>query len=141
MAHSIILEGPFRAHDEGAGVWRLQAEPPRGVRVYLVGVAGTPPAGSAQPASAISLEWHSGGVRLSSHPPPAGAAKAGPVGGQQTSFDARQALVHEPLPALYESLPLQRLDRRARRFWARVFLLVRLPGGRALLNQWARRRR
>jgi hypothetical protein len=91
--------------------------------------------------SAITLEWHSGGVRLSAHAPPAGTAKAGSFAVGPTVSNARQALVHKPVPALYESLPLERLDARARRFWARVFLLVRLPGGRALLNLWARRRR
>jgi len=35
---------------------------------------------------------------------------------------------------LYAALPLAQFDRRARRFWRRVFLLVRIPGGRSLLG-------
>jgi len=55
-------------------------------------------------------------------------------------FTARDIVVHEPLPELYAQLPLERLDRRARRFWSRVFCLVRLPGGRRLVRWLARRR-
>jgi hypothetical protein len=35
---------------------------------------------------------------------------------------------------LYESLPLVSIDADARRFWRRVFRLVRIPGGRFLLK-------
>jgi hypothetical protein len=35
---------------------------------------------------------------------------------------------------LYESLPLVSIDANARRFWRRVFRLVRIPGGRFLLK-------
>jgi hypothetical protein len=52
---------------------------------------------------------------------------------------ARSAFIHEPLPNLYDALPLARFDARARRFWRWVFLLVRLPGGRRLLGMLARR--
>jgi hypothetical protein len=52
---------------------------------------------------------------------------------------AQSAIVHEPLPHLYEALPLVRLDAQARRFWRNVFRLVRIPGGRYLLGVLARR--
>jgi hypothetical protein len=55
--------------------------------------------------------------------------------------DAGTVLVHEPLPTLYRALPLATFDSRARRFWQRVFLLARLPGGRMLLRVLARRAR
>jgi hypothetical protein len=48
--------------------------------------------------------------------------------------EAAAAIVHEPLGRLYESLPLANIDANARRFWRRVFRLVRLPGGRYLLK-------
>ncbi len=35
---------------------------------------------------------------------------------------------------LYDSLPLVKFDADARRFWRRVFGLVRIPGGRYLLK-------
>ena len=54
---------------------------------------------------------------------------------------AAGVLVHESRPALYRALPLAQFDARARGFWKRIFLLVRLPGGRALLRLLARRTR
>ena len=51
---------------------------------------------------------------------------------------ATSAIVHEPLGHLYESLPLVKFDAKARRFWRRVFRLVRIPGGRYLLKFLAR---
>jgi hypothetical protein len=53
----------------------------------------------------------------------------------------RSAIVHEPLGRLYEALPLVEFDAKARRFWHRVFRLVRIPGGRHLLGLLARRTR
>jgi hypothetical protein len=38
-------------------------------------------------------------------------------------------------------LPLVVLDAAARRFWGRVFLIARLPGGRRLLRWIAQRTR
>jgi len=55
---------------------------------------------------------------------------------QVRSVKARSAIVHEPLPRLYEALPLVSLDAKARRFWRRVFRLVRIPGGRYLLGRF-----
>jgi hypothetical protein len=48
--------------------------------------------------------------------------------------EAAAAIVHEPARNLYAALPLAEFDGRARRFWRRVFLLVRIPGGRSLLG-------
>ena len=42
---------------------------------------------------------------------------------------------------LTEPDPLAGLDEKARRFWRRVFRLVRIPGGRHLLGVLARRSR
>jgi len=60
---------------------------------------------------------------------------------QRKSVEAQSAIVHEPLARLYEALPLVSLDAKARRFWRRVFRLVRIPGGRYLLGALARRTR
>jgi len=49
--------------------------------------------------------------------------------------------LQEPDERLYDGLPLARFTPEARRFWQRIFWLVRLPGGRALLGLVARRRR
>jgi hypothetical protein len=55
-------------------------------------------------------------------------------GGRVATVEASEVIVHEPVPKLYESLPLADFDARARRFWRRVFALVRIPGGRLLLG-------
>ena len=52
---------------------------------------------------------------------------------------ARTVILHESRTLLYDGLPLVRLDDAARRFWRRVFWLVRIPGGRRLLGLVARR--
>jgi hypothetical protein len=57
--------------------------------------------------------------------------------GAATMLEARSVIVHESLPKLYAALPLADFDARARRFWRRVFLLVRVPGGRRLLGMLA----
>jgi hypothetical protein len=59
---------------------------------------------------------------------------------QQRTVKAQSVIVHEPLARLYEALPLATLDANARRFWRRVFRLVRIPGGRYLLGALVRRR-
>jgi hypothetical protein len=60
---------------------------------------------------------------------------------QPRIIKAQSAIVHEPLARLYEALPLASFDANARRFWDRVFRLVRIPGGRYLLGVLARRNR
>jgi hypothetical protein len=62
-------------------------------------------------------------------------------GERAVSVCAASAIVHEPLERLYESLPLASIDADARRFWRRVFRLVRIPGGRYLLKVLTRARR
>jgi len=57
------------------------------------------------------------------------------------TLTADRVLLHEPDERLYDALPLERYTPDARRFWQRVFWLVRLPGGGVLLRFVARRRR
>jgi hypothetical protein len=127
---SRALEGSWRAQDLGAGLWRFEADATRPAQVYLIGVSARTEAACAAQLTGLTIDWQRAGVRLTQHAPP-----------RDEIFIARQAIVHEPLPGLYEALPLERLDPRARRFWSRVFLIVRLPGGRRLLRLLARRRR
>jgi hypothetical protein len=61
------------------------------------------------------------------------------TGGGTVQIHARTVILHEPVALLYDQLPLMRLDDAARRFWRRVFWLVRIPGGRRLLGLVARR--
>jgi hypothetical protein len=65
------------------------------------------------------------------------------LGGGETAhvLSADSVQLQEPDERLYDVLPLEQFTPNARRFWQRVFWLVRLPGGRALLRLVARRRR
>ncbi|MDE2306616.1 MAG: hypothetical protein KGL34_13730 [Gammaproteobacteria bacterium] len=51
------------------------------------------------------------------------------------------ALLHEPLPDLYDELPLGTYDPATERFWRRVMRIARLPGGPWLIGLLARRGR
>jgi hypothetical protein len=78
----------------------------------------------------IDIEWHAAAVALTMT-----------SAGRRRSVRSIGVIVHEPLARLYEALPLAALDAKARRFWRRVFRLVRIPGGRFLLLAMARRNR
>jgi hypothetical protein len=121
--------GLFRATHLAADTWRLTGTD--STEIYLSGVdrdafaalAGATP-------GAVTVAWSDAGatVTLISQ-------------GAATQIRSRTATIHEPLPQLYRRLPLVMLDEAARRFWRRVFLLARLPGGRRLLHWIARRTR
>ena len=123
------MAGNFRGLDLGAGAWRLTTGIPGGGEVYLGGTdtAAAPLLEAASP-SAVTVEWAKDGAVV---------ALTLPDGIRLVR--AKTAILHEPLERLYEGLPLVRLDDRARRFWRRVFWLVRIPGGRRLLRLIARR--
>lgn len=123
------LAGPFSGESLG-GAWRFTQRTPGGCEVYLRGI---------EPAAAellrdarvtrLQIEWRARGV----------VVVITEAGGART-LETQTALIHEPLPRLYESLPLAGFDRKAQRFWRRIFLLMRLPGGRVLLKFITRRR-
>jgi hypothetical protein len=118
-------------HELGSGVWQLAAGDCAGPQIYLIGADS----GAARMVcdtyiSAVALEWRDHGVLVTL------TSCDGPK-----PLHARAALIHEPFGQLYQSLPLAHFDSSARRFWRRVFRLVRIPGGRHLLRFMARRRR
>jgi hypothetical protein len=78
----------------------------------------------------LGVEWRVDGVRL---------ALSGANGVRYLT--AGSAIIHEPRVHLYEALPLAAFDSDAKRFWKRVFRLMRIPGGRFLLRFLARGRR
>jgi hypothetical protein len=113
----------------GPGAWLLESAAPGGPEIHLFGVE--PEAArhlGGATLTRVALVWAPGGV----------SATLFSSGGTRL-LRLRAATVHEALPRLYDSLPLERLDARARRFWRRVFFLVRIPGGRRLLGLVARR--
>ena len=122
------LSGEFIASDRGNGVWRLDSGAPRDISVYVQNAQQHPaPLFGAPPISDLDIVWQAGGAQLSFV-----------SGGQPRTVEAAGAIIHEPLGRLYAGLPLPQIDENARRFWRRVFRLVRLPGGRFLLG-WLRR--
>lgn len=125
------LPGTFLTRDLGEGVWRLSRGEAAPIDVFLRGTeSGAAEALGSPVVRDIDIEWRPETVvlRMTSAE-------------QVRSVKARSATVHEPLPRLYEALPLISLDAKARRFWRRVFRLVRIPGGRYLLGALARRTR
>jgi len=125
------LPGAFVARDLGNGAWRLSRIGAEPLDVWVRG-ADAPAADALRPLQVhdIGIEWR-GGVallRITSD-------------GRPAALKLESAIVHEPRAELYRALPLADFDPGARRFWRRVFRLVRIPGGRFLLGVLARRSR
>jgi|SRR5450631_2754953 hypothetical protein len=126
---SQIVIGPFSARNFGAGSWALTQAEVCGSAVYLRGArpdASLPPDAVAQ----VVVAWRAKDVEV---------ALTTSQGIRVLQADS--VIIHEPNPRLYESLPLPGFDAAARTFWKRVFLLIRIPGGRFLLGLIARRER
>jgi hypothetical protein len=122
------FSGAFLAHKDASGAWRLNGGLPHPVEVILNGVeAGAAQAFGAASIADIGIEWRPDAVLL-----------CFVSGGKVQTVAAAAAIIHEPLGHLYESLPLMSFDAKARRFWQRVFRLVRMPGGRFLLKALTR---
>jgi hypothetical protein len=118
------FSGVFTTQDRGAGAWQLSRAAPHATSVFLRDAERD--AGAAFGAGQLidlGIEWHAEKVLLTFM-----------SGGRVASVAAQSAIVHEPLGDLYDNLPLASIDADARRFWRRVFALVRLPGGRLLLR-------
>jgi hypothetical protein len=118
------FSGRFQAQDRGNGAWQLSRGAPHEMDVFLRGAQrGAGQAFGRGQLEGLCIEWQEKTALLS--------FTAGSGAG---TVEAAIAVVHEPLQNLYESLPLASIDADARRFWRRVFRVVRLPGGRFLLR-------
>jgi hypothetical protein len=123
------LPGTFLTRELGQDAWQLSRGEAASIEVFLRGAES----GAAETLRSplvrdIEIEWRAETVVLTM------------TSAEQTrTVKAQCAIVHEPLARLYEALPLASLDAQARRFWRRVFRLVRIPGGRYLLGVLARR--
>jgi hypothetical protein len=123
--------GTFVARDLDGGTWRLSRREPQPMDILLKGAqSGAADAFRPPVVSDVELEWQDGAVLMSMTSMQ-----------RRTSIKIRSAIAHEPLARLYGGLPLAGFDSKARRFWRRVFTLVRIPGGRYLLGALARRSR
>jgi hypothetical protein len=118
------FSGAFMPQDCGNGAWQLTRPAPHDVQVFLRDAEhGAARSFGKTPIVDLGIEWRAAGVLLTFM-----------SGDRVATVEAATAIVHEPLGRLYESLPLAIIDANARRFWRRVFLLVRIPGGRFLLR-------
>jgi hypothetical protein len=125
------LPGTFRTQDLHGGSWRLSRREPPIADLFLRGTdSSVAEVFRTSSVSDIDIEWRAETVELTLT-----------SGARRRILHAQTVIVHEPLARLYETLPLVSLDEKARRFWRRVFLLVRIPGGRRLLGILARRSR
>jgi hypothetical protein len=128
------LTGPFQTQDLGGGLWQVTAgtsAAPAALEIYLRIPAAAGAMLLTQPGiRRLDVAWSADGVVVNV----AGTSRTGVL-------EASSAIIHEPQNRLYDALPLAGFDAQARRFWRRVFLLVRIPGGRHLLRLIARRKR
>jgi hypothetical protein len=125
------FSGAFVVKDRGGGAWQLSRRAPHEIEVFLRDAEpGAAQTFGAAPIVDLGIVWHAENVSLTFT-----------SGERALAVSAASAIVHEPLERLYESLPLVSIDADARRFWRRVFRLVRIPGGRFLLKVLTRLRR
>jgi hypothetical protein len=118
------FSGAFLAHDRGNGAWQLTRAAPHEMDVFLRDAEqGAARAFGTAPIADLGIEWHAQTALLTFM-----------SSDRVATVEAATAIVHEPLPHLYDGLPLVSIDADARRFWRRVFRLVRIPGGRYLLK-------
>ena len=118
------FSGAFLPQDRGNGAWQLSRPAPHEINVFLRDTErGAQRSSGTGPLIDLGIEWHAEKVLLTFMSDDRAA-----------SVEAASAIVHEPLEHLYERLPLISIDADARRFWRRVFRLVRIPGGRFLLK-------
>jgi hypothetical protein len=125
------LAGAFQAQALQGGAWRLMRSEPAPAEIFLRGTESAPRALRAgDTLRDIAIEWAGDSAALTAS-----------FDDDRRSMTIASAIVHEPLAHLYEVLPLSAFGPAARRFWGRVFRVVRLPGGRQLLRILARRAR
>jgi hypothetical protein len=121
MPAQLTVSAPFDIEDCGRGLWCLRPHDALQTAVY---VSGSLPFAKLSKCEAFSIEWLDGGSAVLHLGLPA----------QIVTVPVASAFLHEPLTALYGALPLARLDAKTKRFWRRIFALVRLPGGQILLG-------
>ena len=131
------IAGPLRLDAAGAGLWRVTAPGRQGLLAYLRNprAEGSWPQFAAEidefkVFDALAIDWNAA----------ADASVTLQRGGRSLIVAAAAVTLHEPVEGVYAALPLASFDAPARRFWWRIFRIVRWPGGRRLLTFVARRR-
>ena len=117
------FSGACSARLNGDGTWRITRRQPHETEIIVVGADARHAQACGATLHDLGIEWQGQGVLLTMT-----------CAGRVATVEAAAAIVHEPIRHLYAALPMAEFDARARRFWRRVFLLVRIPGGRSLLG-------
>ncbi len=118
------IAGPFTVQDLGHGAWLLTSVAPAAAEIYMqLAHAAAAQLANAPSAATLGLAWRPDGAEVT---------LAGTFGVRR--LDVRTAIVHESRNQLYRSLPVADFDLHARRFWTRIFRVMRFPGGRYLLR-------
>ena len=125
------FSGAFSARGLRHGAWTLLRSGPQEAAVYVCGADfDAPLAFKSATLFDLGIEWRRGSALITLL-----------ADDKVQTVTAKDAFVHEPLPQLYDALPLASFDAAAQRFWRRVFLLVKLPGGGFLLKLLSRSKR
>ncbi len=124
------FSGEFVIAEPHPGTWQIDNRLAPHQRILVRGVQ-TPHAAVPATPTAVNVEWLAGKrVVLTLQD-----------GSQSVALSCDSAQAHETNESLYRALPLAEFTADRRRFWRRVFWVVRIPGGRLLLRLFARRAR
>jgi hypothetical protein len=126
-----FLSGEFHVAMLGPETWLATNRRRPGESVLLRHVRASAPLGASTVADSVTVTWQAGGP----------VAVDFSIEGRILNVTAGTVFVHEPAPRVYAGLPLPAFTPGMRRFWRRVFGLVRIPGGRLILGWLSRRSR
>jgi hypothetical protein len=126
-----FLTGEFHVEALGVQTWVFANRRQPGQMLLLRRVQAAPPLAAERTVEAFTVTWTDD--RL--------VTVACSSEGRTWTVTAQAALLHEPVRQIYEQLPLPAFTPPMRRFWRRVFRLVRIPGGRWVIGWLARRSR
>ena len=124
------FSGEFVIAEPHPGTWQIDNRLAPQQRIIVRGVKTPRTAVPAIPTG-VSLAWTA----------PKQVVVTLQDGVQSVALTCDSAVSQQALKSLYRTLPLAQFTAARRRFWRRVFWLVRIPGGRSLLGVIARRAR
>jgi hypothetical protein len=124
------MSGEFYVEALGPETWSVTNRRPPGQTLLLRRIEATAPPPTPSVAERVGVTWNG------SEP----VAVEFSRGDHTVTVTAGAAFLHEPAGTIYAGLPLPPFTAGMRRFWRRIFRLVRIPGGRWALGWLSRRR-
>lgn len=125
------LSGEFHVEALSPETWSVTNRRPPGQTLLLRRIETTVAPPLPKVAETVTVTWNG------SEP----VAVEFSRGGETVTVVAGAVFLHEPAGKVYAGLPLPPFTAGMRRFWRRIFRLVRIPGGRWALGWLSRRRR